>query len=32
MKNLLIATAVLFLAACAKTPDWDYDKSADFSN
>lgn len=32
MKNLLIATAVLLLAACAKTPDWDYDKSANFSN
>ena len=31
-ENLLIATAVLLLAACAKTPDWDYDKSADFSN
>ncbi|MEH6393908.1 DUF4136 domain-containing protein [Pseudoalteromonas sp.] len=32
MKNLLIAAAVLMLAACAKTPDVDYDKSVDFSN
>ncbi|WP_404339565.1 DUF4136 domain-containing protein [Pseudoalteromonas mariniglutinosa] len=32
MKNLLIATAVLLLSACAKTPDWDYDKSTNFSN
>ena len=32
MKNLLIAVAVLLLAACAKTPDVDYDKSVDFSN
>ncbi|MEJ6535213.1 MULTISPECIES: DUF4136 domain-containing protein [Pseudoalteromonas] len=32
MKNLLIASTVLLLAACAKTPSLDYDKSADFSN
>ena len=32
MRNLLIALTVLFLAACAKTPDWDYDQSTDFSN
>jgi len=32
MKNILIAAAVLLLAACAKTPDIDYDKSVDFTN
>ncbi|WP_394190372.1 DUF4136 domain-containing protein [Pseudoalteromonas atlantica] len=32
MRNLFIAAAVLMLAACAKTPDIDYDKSVDFSN
>lgn len=32
MRNLLIAAAALVLAACAKTPDVDYDKSVDFSN
>jgi hypothetical protein len=32
MKNLFVIAAVLMLAACAKTPDWDYDKSADFSS
>ena len=32
MRNLFIAAAVLMLAACAKTPDIDYDKSVDFNN
>jgi len=32
MRNLLIATTVLLLAACSHTPDWDYDQSANFSN
>ncbi|MGO2011378.1 MAG: DUF4136 domain-containing protein [Pseudoalteromonas sp.] len=32
MKNLLIAAAVLMLAACAKTPDVDYDRTVDFTN
>ncbi|MCF2826664.1 DUF4136 domain-containing protein [Pseudoalteromonas sp. L23] len=31
-KNIVIATLVLMLAACAKTPDWDYDKSVQFAN
>ncbi|OUL58317.1 DUF4136 domain-containing protein [Pseudoalteromonas ulvae] len=32
MKHLLVSLCVLLLAACAKTPDWDYDKSVTFSN
>ena len=32
MRNLLIATTVLLLAACSQTPDWDYDQSTNFSN
>ncbi len=32
MKNILIALGVLLLTACAKTPDWDYDRDANFAN
>lgn len=32
MKNLLIACGVILLSACAKTPDWDYDRDANFAN
>ncbi|MFY8350872.1 DUF4136 domain-containing protein [Pseudoalteromonas sp. SSM20] len=32
MKNLLLACGVLLLAACAKTPDWDYDRTANFAS
>ena len=32
LKNFALATLVLLLAACAKTPDWDYDKSVQFAN
>ncbi|QFU05297.1 hypothetical protein FIU82_09790 [Pseudoalteromonas sp. THAF3] len=31
MKNLLLAGLVLLLGACASHPDFDYDKSVDFS-
>jgi hypothetical protein len=32
MKQLFLALGVLLLTACAKTPDWDYDRSVNFSN
>jgi len=32
MKNILIVAALALLTACTQTPDWDYDKSANFSN
>jgi len=32
MKNLFLAATVLVLAACAKTPDVDYDKTVDFTS
>ncbi|WP_286939011.1 DUF4136 domain-containing protein, partial [Pseudoalteromonas sp. UBA6540] len=32
MKNILIVAALTLLTACTQTPDWDYDKSANFSN
>jgi hypothetical protein len=32
MKNILVAFGVILLAACAKTPDWDYDRTANFSS
>ena len=32
MKNILIVAALALLSACTQTPDWDYDKSANFSN
>ncbi|MFC3034556.1 DUF4136 domain-containing protein [Pseudoalteromonas fenneropenaei] len=32
MKRLLSAALLVLLAGCAKTPDWDYDKSVQFSN
>ncbi|MEI5638824.1 MULTISPECIES: DUF4136 domain-containing protein [unclassified Pseudoalteromonas] len=32
LKHLAVTVLILFLAACAKTPDWDYDKSVEFAN
>ena len=32
MKNLFLACGILLLAACAKTPDWDYDRTANFAS
>lgn len=32
MKHFYVSICLLMLTACAKTPDWDYDKSANFSN
>ncbi|ATC95243.1 DUF4136 domain-containing protein [Pseudoalteromonas tunicata] len=32
MKHIYVSLCLLMLTACAKTPDWDYDKSANFSN
>ncbi|MDX1728419.1 MAG: DUF4136 domain-containing protein [Pseudoalteromonas tetraodonis] len=32
MKHIFIVAALALLTACTQTPDWDYDKSANFSN
>jgi hypothetical protein len=32
MKNIFVVAALALLTACTQTPDWDYDKSVNFSN
>lgn len=32
MRNILLVGVIALLTACTSTPDWDYDKSANFSN
>lgn len=32
IKQLIITSAFMLLAACSSSPDWDYDKSVEFAN